>query len=107
MDDLVDTCEVCTAARPRRLYAEAAKELRIQESWLRRHIKQLPHTKLGRTVYFTDDDLRRIDALFHHEPTAGPSVTVALPSRSVGAHPMGHLVPLPSRRSGSVSSSSQ
>lgn len=80
-------------------YPEAAQELRIEESWLRRHIKQLPHTKLGRRVYFTDADLARIDALFHHEPTTGPMATAAssVPA-TAGPHPMGHLVPLPSRR---------
>ncbi|MEW2260803.1 hypothetical protein [Streptomyces sp. NPDC047869] len=55
-------------------------------TWLRRHIKRLPHTKLGRVVYFTDDDLRRIDTLFHHEPAPAPAAVT------------GQLVPLPSRR---------
>ncbi|MFE2383951.1 helix-turn-helix domain-containing protein [Streptomyces misionensis] len=81
-------------------YAEAAAELPdgVTESWLRRHIKKLPHSKLGRVVYFTDTDIERIDALFHHEPTAGPlaAVPAAAPA---GQHPLSHLVPLPSRRS--------
>lgn len=77
-------------------YAEAASELGIEESWLRRHIRQLPHGKLGRVVYFTDADLERIDELFHREPTAGP---LARPvPRSAGAHPLASLRPLPSRR---------
>lgn len=80
-------------------YAQAAAELPdgITETWLRRHIKKLPHTKLGRVVYFTDTDIERIDALFHHEPTAGPLAAVSAAPAS--PHPMGHLVPLPSRRS--------
>ncbi|WP_435279270.1 helix-turn-helix domain-containing protein [Streptomyces sp. 1222.5] len=79
-------------------YSEAAVELGVDESWLRRHIKKLPHTKLGRTVYFTDPDLERIDSMFHHEPTAGPLATASAAAQS-GPHPLGHLVPLPSRRS--------
>ncbi|MEV7793362.1 DNA-binding protein [Streptomyces sp. NPDC087512] len=78
-------------------YAAAAKELGVEESWLRRHIKRLPHSKLGRTVYFTDADLARIDAMFHHEPAMGPLVAAPAPTPA-GAHPMAHLVPLPSRR---------
>ncbi|MFF7259524.1 helix-turn-helix domain-containing protein [Streptomyces sp. NPDC008159] len=77
-------------------YPEAAEELGVEESWLRRHIKQLPHTKVGRVVYFTDADLDRIDALFHNEPTTGPlTVTPAPPSK--GAHPLSYLKPLPAR----------
>ncbi|WP_199572667.1 helix-turn-helix domain-containing protein [Streptomyces murinus] len=82
----------------RHTYPEAAEILRVEESWLRRHIKRLPHSKKGRVVTFSDADLDRIDALFHHEPTAGPLVSVPMP-RPIGANPMSHLVPLPSRRS--------
>ncbi|MFC8521135.1 helix-turn-helix domain-containing protein [Streptomyces sp. NPDC057257] len=81
-------------------YAQAADELPegVTESWLRRHIKRLPHTKIGRVVYFTDADLERIDALFHHEPSTGPlAVTATAPS--AGAHPLSHLRPLPGRGS--------
>jgi hypothetical protein len=83
-------------------YPEAAAELGVEESWLRRHIKRLPHSKLGRTVYFTDADLARIDAQFHHEPQAGPSATAPAAPAPAGPHPMGHLVPLPSRRTANV-----
>jgi hypothetical protein len=79
----------------RHQYSQAAAELGIEESWLRRHIKQLPHTKLGRTVYFTDADLERIDALFHHEPTVGALTLVPAPAS--GVHPLAHLRPLPAR----------
>ncbi|MFJ1995256.1 helix-turn-helix domain-containing protein [Streptomyces asiaticus] len=79
-------------------YPEAAKELRVEESWLRRHIKKLPHSKKGRVITFTDADLERIDAMFHHEPSTGPLAPVrSLPSAEQGPHPMGHLKPLPSR----------
>ncbi|MFJ5843574.1 helix-turn-helix domain-containing protein [Streptomyces sp. NPDC092903] len=50
-------------------YAEAAAILRVEESWLRRHIKRLPHSKLGGRVRFTDEDLRRVVDLFHQEPS--------------------------------------
>ncbi|MFF2651505.1 helix-turn-helix domain-containing protein [Streptomyces sp. NPDC058045] len=76
-------------------YPEAANELRVTEDWLRRHIKQLPHSKKGRTVTFTDDDLDRIDTLHHHEPTTGP--LSAVPTAPVGVNPMAHLRPLPPR----------
>ncbi|MGW2379265.1 helix-turn-helix domain-containing protein [Streptomyces sp. NPDC001658] len=81
----------------RHTYPEAAAILRVEESWLRRHIKRLPHSKKGRVVTFTDADLERIDAIFHHEPTTGPLAVVPAPARSVSAHPMAHLTPLPSR----------
>lgn len=80
-------------------YAEAARELPdgVTETWLRRHIKRLPHTKLGRVVYFTDADLERIDALFHHEPTTGPLAVVPAPVTRDRPHPLSHLTPLPGR----------
>lgn len=80
-------------------YPEAAEELRVTVTWLKRHIKKLPHTKKGRVVTFSDEDLTRIDAMFHHEPSTGPLAAVhSLPSTEQGPHPMGHLKPLPSRR---------
>ncbi|MCX4827127.1 helix-turn-helix domain-containing protein [Streptomyces sp. NBC_01016] len=77
-------------------YAEAAAELRVSETWLRRHIKALPHSKKGRVVTFTAEDLERIDALHHHEPTAGPLAIVSAPKPD-GPHPMAQLRPLPRR----------
>jgi hypothetical protein len=82
--------------RRRLQYPEAAVELGIDESWLRRHIKQLPHSKLGRVVYFTDADLERIDLLFHHEPTTGALAVASAPAAN-NVHPLGHLKPLPAR----------
>lgn len=79
-----------TARRLR--YAEAAAELGVEVSWLQRHIKELPHKKLGRVVYFTDADLARIDEMFHHEPTQ------AATPRAAGSN--GQLLtlkPLPAR----------
>ncbi|MCX4993794.1 helix-turn-helix domain-containing protein [Streptomyces longwoodensis] len=83
----------------RHTYPQAAAVLSVDESWLRRHIKELPHTKLGRVVYFTDADLERIDALFHHEPSAGPLANATTPAPATTSHPLSHLRPLPSRRS--------
>ncbi|WP_055534848.1 helix-turn-helix domain-containing protein [Streptomyces graminilatus] len=78
-------------------YPEAAHELRVEESWLRRHIKRLPHAKKGRVVTFSEDDLDRIDTLHHHEPSAGPFAQESVPSAGASLHPMSHLRPLPSR----------
>lgn len=75
-------------------YAEAAAELRVTETWLRRHITKLPHSKKGRVITFSDADLERIDALFHREPTSGP---LAKPLPTVGGHPLAHLTPMPRR----------
>lgn len=76
-------------------YAEAAAELRASEFWLRRHIKQIPHSKAGKSVWFTAADLERIDQLLHHEPTTGP---LAQPSTAATApHPLANLRPLPAR----------
>lgn len=82
----------------RHTYPEAAAILRVEESWLRRHIKRLPHSKKGRVVTFTDADLERIDQLFHHEPTTGPLANVPTSKSDASAHPLAHLKPLPSRR---------
>ncbi|KAA6221763.1 DNA-binding protein [Streptomyces albofaciens JCM 4342] len=84
----------------RRLYTypEAAEALRVSERWLRRNINDLPHSRKGRAVTFTDDDLDRIDAMFHHEPTAGPLAVVPSAPSSPAAHPLAALKPLPARR---------
>ncbi|MFD7876266.1 helix-turn-helix domain-containing protein [Streptomyces sp. NPDC059766] len=83
---------------PRHTYPEAAAILRVDESWLRRHIKSLPHSKKGRVVTFTDDDLYRFAAQFHHEP---PPVRAPAPPTS-SRHPLAHLVPLPRRAPGAT-----
>ncbi|MFJ9128877.1 helix-turn-helix domain-containing protein [Streptomyces sp. NPDC102340] len=77
-------------------YPEAAAELRVSESWLRKNIKSLPHSKKGRVVTFTAEDLKRIDELCHHEPTTGPLAIVAAP-KADGPHPLAALRPLPPR----------
>lgn len=84
----------------RHTYPEAAEILRVSEPWLRKNIKKLPHSKKGRVVTFSDEDLARIDALFHHEPTTGPLAVAAEPVAGVSAHPLATLRPLPSRGAG-------
>jgi hypothetical protein len=79
-------------------YAGAAKELKCEQSWLRRNIKRLPHSKKGRSVTFSEADLQRIDQLTHHEPSTGPLAVVPGQPKTAGAHPLRHLKPLPSRR---------
>lgn len=78
-------------------YPEAAAELGVEVTWLQRHIKSLPHTKIGRRVYFTaggtDTDIERIDAMFHHEPAHQPA------SAFTTAAPVTELRPLPARGS--------
>lgn len=73
-------------------YSQAAAILGVEVTWLQRHIKRLPHVKLGRRVSFTPDDLRRIVEIHHYEPPQ-PSPPVA-----PAPHPLADLKPLPSRR---------
>lgn len=77
-------------------YEEAAEKLRVEVRWLQRNINRLPRSKKGRVVTFTDEDLDRIDAMHHHEPdTDEPPQPAQL--RSVDAHPLAELKPLPAR----------
>ncbi|WP_030371486.1 helix-turn-helix domain-containing protein [Streptomyces rimosus] len=73
-------------------YPEAAEVLRVQERWLRRDISNLPHSRKGKVVTFSEADLDRIDAMHHHEPTIGPFATVPSAPSST-AHPLAHLKP--------------
>lgn len=80
-------------------YDAAAAELGVSKSWLQDHIKELPHGKISRFVYFTDADLERIDELFHHEPQSGPlAKPVLVSATSPGVHPLAALKPLPARK---------
>lgn len=88
----------------RHIYPEAAAILRIEETWLRRHIKKLPHSKKGRVVTFSDADLERIDQLTHYEPIHGPLALVTVPGPSATGHPMSRLQPLPQSRRRRVTS---
>jgi hypothetical protein len=93
---LSEVGELRESAPRRRLYdyAEAAVELRTSVKWLQKNIRRLPRTKVGRTVFFTDDDLDQILTILHVEPERTPAVRMA-----DGAAPS-RLTPLPGRRSG-------
>lgn len=66
-----------------RNFEQAAKELGCYETYLRRHTRDLPHHRFGRTVVFTDDDITEIRAMFRVAP----------------AKPSTELRPAPGRRS--------
>ncbi|WP_225793821.1 helix-turn-helix domain-containing protein [Streptomyces aculeolatus] len=93
---LTEVAELRETPQRRRLYDydEAAAELRVHPKWLKNRIKTLPHTKAGRLVLFTDDDLDRILALLHVEPESAPTVRVP------GGSSPSRLTPLPGRRTG-------
>ncbi|MDH6134632.1 hypothetical protein P3T37_004036 [Kitasatospora sp. MAA4] len=64
-------------------YAGAAEVLDLPETWLRRNIRRIPHTKFGKHVRFSDDHLRVIRAMHEVLParplpaiTAGPASLV-------------------------------
>lgn len=82
----------------RHTYPEAAEILRVPEPWLRRHIKELPHSKKGREVTFSDADLDAIDAMFHHTPaSAVPAQPAQTTAPTTAPHPLATLRPLPAR----------
>lgn len=78
-------------------YDEAAAELRTTKTWLQRHINELPHTKIGRTVTFSDDDVNRIRQIHHREPACGPLAAPTPAPIVSGRHPLADLKPLPAR----------
>ncbi|MFI6320997.1 helix-turn-helix domain-containing protein [Nonomuraea sp. NPDC050556] len=43
-------------------FKQAAERLNVPESWLREKVakRQIPHTRLGKHVRFTEDDLEEI-----------------------------------------------
>jgi DNA-binding Lrp family transcriptional regulator len=53
-----------------RTYAEAAEELGVPETWLKRRIKELPHRKFGEHVRFADEDMAEISAMYAVRPAA-------------------------------------
>lgn len=73
-------------------YDEAAAELRVEKTWLQRHIKRLPHVKFGRDVLFTDADLDSITELHHHKPERATQ-----PIPVGGGEALANLRPLPAR----------
>jgi excisionase family DNA binding protein len=47
-----------TAATPLWNIKQAAEYLRVSESWVRRHLSELPHLRHGRLIRFDPDELR-------------------------------------------------
>ncbi|MFE2109267.1 helix-turn-helix domain-containing protein [Kitasatospora sp. NPDC059463] len=62
-------------------YTQLAEYLAIEEGWLRRHIKRLPHQKYGRSVRFSADDIEAIRRLHTHTPA--PAAPDGLPDALV------------------------
>lgn len=93
---LSEVGELRETASRRRLYdyGEAAVELRTSVKWLQNNIRRLPHIKVGRTVFFGDDDLDQILVLLHVSPERTPVVRMA------DGAPPSRLTPLPGRRTG-------
>lgn len=63
-----------------RNFEQAAKELGCYETFLRRHTKELPHHRFGRTVVFTDDDITEIRQMFRVAP-GKPTNLAPVPGR--------------------------
>jgi hypothetical protein len=72
-------------------YAGLAAKLRIPETWLRRHIRQLPHQKYGQYVRFGPEDVALIQADHQVRPGAAvlPSTAPALLELRPGRAPRG------------------
>lgn len=49
-------------------YSEAAKLLNIPERWLRDHLNEIPHRRLGKFVQFTKEDLCTISDMHFVQP---------------------------------------
>lgn len=62
-------------------FEEAATKLRnagykkITENWLRRHLSQVPHTRIGREITFTDEQLLAFLAAHSTAPPKPRAVT--------------------------------
>ena len=49
---------------------QAAEYFRVSETWIRRHLSELPHSRHGRLIRFDPDELRRrVDTRKSLEPT--------------------------------------
>ncbi|MEU3563541.1 DNA-binding protein [Kitasatospora sp. NPDC006786] len=70
-------------------YSGLAALLDINESWLRRHIKRLPHEKYGREVRFSAENVVEIRKLHTVQPHTIPATAGTGPAA---------LVPLGARR---------
>lgn len=63
--------------------SEAAAELNVPENWLRKKVSagQVPHTRIGRHVRFTEEHLRQI-VTAGEQPVLRPSTTRGLSPRA-------------------------
>jgi excisionase family DNA binding protein len=63
---------------------EAAELLRVPEGWLRKRVSAhaVPHTRLGKHVRFTAEQLREITAKAELQPVSVPSNTNGLSPRA-------------------------
>ncbi|KJS60671.1 helix-turn-helix domain-containing protein [Streptomyces rubellomurinus] len=66
-------------------YAGLAEVLGITESWLRRHIRELPHEKYGRAVRFSAENVAEIRNIYSVQPETKLSTVVV----QVGPVPLG------------------
>lgn len=69
-------------------YAEAATALDLPETWLRRHINELPHCKVGQHVKFTEAHLREIAEMFEVRPDQ-PAAPANVPAALLELRPLG------------------
>lgn len=69
-----------------RTYEQAAEELNLPVSWLqaKAQARQIPHTRYGRHVRFTDADLSAIRAMHASPILQAPSRNVIAMRRRVG-----------------------
>jgi hypothetical protein len=81
----VTTREPSAPAEPLRDFEAAAEFLGISESWLRPQVaaRAVPHTRLGRRVLFSADQLVQIVAANAVEPGPSPAAVVMRHQRRV------------------------
>ena len=48
---------------------QVADKLGKSENWVKRNAHRLPHSRAGKTYFWTDEDLRALFAFLSHRPT--------------------------------------
>lgn len=48
--------------------AYVARQIGKTETWLKRHARSLPHSRAGKTYFWTDEDLRDLFNALRHRP---------------------------------------